>query len=388
MAKPGVLFVDDNENILQGLRRNLRPMHQEWDLHFATGGAEALKLMGEKPVDVIVSDMRMPGMDGSELLRQVREKYGRTIRLVLSGQCDEESILTLLGVSHQYMAKPMETSVVISTIKPILAAKMELQDEGLRTFVTGISMLPSLPVLQEAIISELQSDRSDIHKVESLLLRDISLVAKIFQVMNSSYFGPSQDVNSVSYVWEVLGLEKIKSLILNNHIAAPIDAAFEGDLFLADLWEISLMTARMARHIAKVEELPPKVCDKLWVAGLLHAIGAVILYEYPRKTGTLSNTDSLLKLEGPDPYTAVGGFLALLWGLPRDIRQAILYHAAPSKADQDADKQILAIIHAAWALAHEKLKRSAVTLDQEFLRQANAEGKIEVWRTTATAALA
>ncbi len=385
--KSAVLFVDDNENILQGLRRNLRPMHQEWELHFAVNGIEALKVMKEVHIDVVVSDIRMPGMDGAALLKQTRELYGHTVRLVLSGQCEEEALTTLLDVSHQYMAKPLDTAAIISTIKPILAAKARLQDEDLKKFITGLAALPTLPSLHGAIIAALQEAHPTTQGIENLLLRDISLVAKIFQVMNSSYFGTSRDINTVAYVWELLGLERIKTLILSGHIIAPIEKALEGDPFMTDLWGLSLLTARIARLIAKSENLPQKTCDKVWVAGLLHAIGAVILYEYRRqKTGTADCSDILDAKVPQDSYPLAGDFLALLWGLPQDIRYVILNHAEPEKAGDDGDKSVLSLIHVARALAYAKRNPDApetAYLNEDFLRQANLLDKLEIWKAAA-----
>ena len=382
--KLAVLFVDDNENILQGLRRNLRPMHQEWDLHFAGGGAEALKIMNAVRIDVIVSDIRMPGMDGVALLKETKEIHGHTVRFVLSGQCEEDSLTTLLEVSHQYMAKPLDTAAIISTIKPILDSKARLFDEDLKKFITSLSSLPSLPSLHEAIIAELQGPHPTTQGIENLLLRDISLIAKIFQVMNSSYFGPSRDINTIAYVWELLGMERIKTLILNNHIIAPLEKSLEDDPFVNDLWRLSLTTARMARLIAKSENLPQKACDKVWVAGLLHAVGAVVLYMYRRQKSTTLESADLLDAGVPhDSYPLVGEFLALLWGLPRDIRYAIMNHAAPDKADDTGDKGVLAITHAAWAFAHAKKypdTQGTVYLNDGFLRQENVFDKIEHWK--------
>jgi HD-like signal output (HDOD) protein/ActR/RegA family two-component response regulator len=383
--KPAVLFVDDTENILQGLRRNLRTMRDEWDLHFALSGAEALKLMSETHIDVIVSDIRMPGMDGAALLKQVSALYGHTIRMVLSGQCDEDALTTLLEVSHQYMAKPLDTATIVAAIKPILAVKASLQDQGLAKFITGIASLPSLPSLHESIVTALREDHP-VKDIENLLLRDISLVAKIFQVMNSSYFGANRDINTLAYVWELLGLERIKTLILGGHIIAPLEKALEGDPFITDLWNLSLMTARIARLIAKAEDLPQKTCDKAWVAGLLHAIGALILHEYRRQKKGAVDVSDLLNPDAPSAYPCVGGFLAVLWGLPRDIRHVILHHAAPEKAGDDGDKTLLAIIHAARVFAHVKMNPSASEteyLNENFLRQAGVFGKFESWKAEA-----
>ena len=80
-----ILFVDDETSILDGLKRMLRPMCAEWDMAFATGGETALSMLGAAPFDVIVTDMRMPGMDGASLLEVVREKYPNMLRIILSG---------------------------------------------------------------------------------------------------------------------------------------------------------------------------------------------------------------------------------------------------------------------------------------------------------------
>jgi YesN/AraC family two-component response regulator len=83
--KKRILFVDDEVNMLQGLRRMLNTMRHEWDMVFVESGQEALALLAQTPCDVIVSDMRMPGMDGVQLLTQVMERFPLTVRIILSG---------------------------------------------------------------------------------------------------------------------------------------------------------------------------------------------------------------------------------------------------------------------------------------------------------------
>jgi YesN/AraC family two-component response regulator len=82
---PHILFVDDEPNLIDGLRRMLRSFRQRWNIAFATSGSEALELMSQRPFDVIVSDMRMPGMDGRQLLEEVEKRHPQTVRVVLSG---------------------------------------------------------------------------------------------------------------------------------------------------------------------------------------------------------------------------------------------------------------------------------------------------------------
>ncbi len=77
-----VLFVDDEPQVLEGLRRMLRAYRREWTMHFCEGAEQALAAMAEEPFDVVVSDMQMPGMDGAELLTRVRDQYPDAVRIV------------------------------------------------------------------------------------------------------------------------------------------------------------------------------------------------------------------------------------------------------------------------------------------------------------------
>ena len=81
-----VLFVDDEPRVLWGLERMLRTMRHEWEMAFAQSGRQALNILNNDPFDVVVSDIRMPGIDGPELLAEVMERHPRAVRIVLSGQ--------------------------------------------------------------------------------------------------------------------------------------------------------------------------------------------------------------------------------------------------------------------------------------------------------------
>src|SRR5271166_243028 len=104
-----ILFVDDEIEVLQAMRRSVREMRNEWSMEFASSGVEALEELAKTPTDVIVSDMRMAGMDGWELLAEVKKLYPQTVRLVLSGSADAGSIMRAVGTAHQYLAKPCES---------------------------------------------------------------------------------------------------------------------------------------------------------------------------------------------------------------------------------------------------------------------------------------
>jgi len=104
--KPTVLLVDDEESILNSLRRLLRS--QAFDVVLAGSGAQALAIMAAQPIDLIMSDARMPGMDGAQLLAEVHRLYPATSRILLTGYADVPTIIKAIneGQIHRYIAKP------------------------------------------------------------------------------------------------------------------------------------------------------------------------------------------------------------------------------------------------------------------------------------------
>src|SRR5438105_9075281 len=115
-----VLFVDDEQNILDGIRRTLHGMRTEWQMAFSTTGEEALKKLAESEFDVIVTDMRMPGMSGSELLTEVLQRYPSMVRIVLSGTVEPDLVLRSASTAHQYLAKPCDAATLRSTLDTAL----------------------------------------------------------------------------------------------------------------------------------------------------------------------------------------------------------------------------------------------------------------------------
>ena len=140
-----VLFVDDEPLVLQGLQRMLFNMRHEWDMRFATGGAQALKMMAEAPADAVVTDMKMPEMNGAQLLNEVMRCYPRAVRVILSGFSDQEMIMQCVTGTHQFVAKPCDGETLRKIVGRALAMDDWVQNRSLRELVCKTGTLPSLP---------------------------------------------------------------------------------------------------------------------------------------------------------------------------------------------------------------------------------------------------
>ena len=119
--RPRILFVDDDVDVLESLRDALRKDRQRWDFAFATGGAAALEELARRPCNVVVSDMRMPGMDGAELLTRVKDQHPTVARLVLSGHAEQEAMERAMRVAQEFLSKPCQIAVLRATIERALA---------------------------------------------------------------------------------------------------------------------------------------------------------------------------------------------------------------------------------------------------------------------------
>src|SRR3954471_12966129 len=141
-GKRRILFVDDEQNVLDGLRNLLRRQRQQWDMLFVTSGKAALEELARQPVDVIVSDMRMPGMDGAELLTRIRDLYPQTARIVLSGHAEREAIARVVSVAHQFLSKPCDADAVRKVVERTCVFQALVQNDELRRVIGSIDRLP------------------------------------------------------------------------------------------------------------------------------------------------------------------------------------------------------------------------------------------------------
>jgi DNA-binding NarL/FixJ family response regulator len=143
--KKRILFVDDEPLVLAGLRRMLHGMRKQWEMVFVESGDAALGFMADNAVDVVVSDMRMPGMNGAQLLNEVMKRYPRTVRLILSGHADQDLILKCVGSTHQYLSKPCDPDALRATVSRAIGLEASLKNECLQRLIGQMDSTAMVP---------------------------------------------------------------------------------------------------------------------------------------------------------------------------------------------------------------------------------------------------
>ncbi|WP_436717802.1 response regulator [Roseiconus lacunae] len=347
-----VLFVDDEPNVLSGLRRMLRQQRSVWNMHFANGGEAALQWLAEHECDVIVTDMRMPGIDGAELLNRVSELYPKTVRLVLSGQSEHEKIFRAVGPAHQFMSKPCDPKLLVNTIERACGLHGQLQDPKLKGLISQLSSLPSLPKVYSDLVKDLESEDASIERIGKQIGSDVAMTAKVLQLVNSSFFGLPQRVSCPEHAVSLLGLNVIRPLVLTAKAFSQYENVSVRGFKLQKLIDHSLSVAMLARKIAEMESSDPHTVEDSFIAGMVHDIGKLILAhnlpgDYSEVIDSSEQTSIPLHVIERKVFNAshaeVGAHLLGLWGLPHPIVEAVAFHHRPSDANNDRFSPLTAV---------------------------------------------
>jgi len=398
-TKKRILFVDDESLVLQGLQRMLRPMRAEWEMVFVESGAKALELMEQAPFDVVVSDMRMPGMNGAELLAEVLKRFPKTVRLVLSGHADRDLVLKCIGSTHQYLSKPCEPEELKSAITRAGDLEQSLRDQNLRQLISRMDRLPSMPSLYVEIVEKLQDPQIGLEEIGGIVAKDLAMTAKILKLVNSAFFGLGRQISSPVEAVSYLGVDTIKSLVLSIHAFSQFaDSKFK-DFSIDALWVHSQQTAGLAKEIIRLEQGEPKVMDESFVAGLLHDTGKLVLasnfpaeYDQVLQVGRAGNIGLLTSEENTfgANHAEIGGYLLGLWGLPVPVVEAIALHHQPGRCPHPIFSPLTAV-HVATALVNFQLTHNEnnlnAELDLNYLNQLGVADRMTTWRAAAEANL-
>jgi len=392
-----VLFVDDEPRFLEGLRRLLRTQRDQWEIACAPSGESALALMEASPFDVIVSDMRMPGMDGAALLSLVREKYPQVVRIILSSQAELSTALRVVPVAHQFLSKPCDAQMLRVAIERACHLKALLHDDSIRSMVGGLGELPSLPRTYHALTLELADPNTSIQKVAAIVEFDVGIAAKILQLVNSAFFGIARSITNIQGAVGYLGVSTLRSLVLSVEVFRVF--APKGPIQGFSLEDLQ-RHARLTSYLAARLPVPSHLVDITMVAGILHDVGKLIMAW--KLTGRFKKLMAeaeqeqcpLYKVEEREygfSHAEIGAYLLGLWGLPYAVVEAVALHHAPDRVPHQ-NFDAASAVYIANLLAQELNSSSpspwedGAQCNQEYLTSLGVRKDIPHWRAMAAEA--
>jgi response regulator RpfG family c-di-GMP phosphodiesterase len=277
-----VLFVDDDIPVLDGLRARLHPLRARWEMIFVESAARAIAELELAPCDVVVTDMRMPGVDGSQLLKIVSERWPETIRIVLSGYAETVQTSRLLTIAHQYLSKPCEVHELENVVERCLRLHELLREPRLRKAVGRVQQLPAIPQTYAKLQAILAKDEPSVGEVSRAISADSAIAAKVLQVVNSAFFRRAKTIAKIEHAVTHLGFVTIRNIVMSVEVFSAWPASRPPGFDPEALQLQAHKVAAVARSL-----LAGSAAEEAMLAGLLHNIGYLILAQQcPQETVT------------------------------------------------------------------------------------------------------
>ena len=379
-VKKRILFVDDEPAILAGLQNLLYKDRKRWQMVFALGGQLGLDEIRKEPFDIVVSDMRMPGVDGATLLNTVKDECPSTVRIMLSGHADREAIVRALPALHQLLSKPCDAATLRGAIERSLDGADVDRDARIRKIVGGVDKLPTPPDIYFELTRLMQSPTASVGDVSRVVTRDPALSAKLLQLVNSAYFGTGQVTTSIPQAVALLGTDRLRYIALTASVfSSPSGVDDVGGFSLSDMQRGAMRAAWLARTIAE-----PAIRDEAFASTLLHDVGHVVL-ALSRGNESHAFHDRIQRGESPleveldlfgVTHADVGARLLAIWGLPSTIVDVVHYHHDPGSAPAPV-RRLASIVHVAEvAVQHVPF---ATQLNMPSLERAGCAHMVPTW---------
>lgn len=320
-----VLFVDDEPRVLEAIQRMLSEAAEHWKVETATSGAEALGMLEKARFDVLVTDMRMPGMDGAQLLAEVHERWPSITRIVLSGQTDQEQAMNSLGTAHQFLSKPCHPRTLTQVVEDAYYLGALTPNAHVRALASAVNRLPSIPKVHDSILTLLERPDASAREAADLVGQDPALCAKILRIVNSAFFARGQVISDLRTATVRLGLDMLRVFLLTERASCGLSPNR-----IESIQAGSLDAASLASRL-----VPPDQQRSAFTAALLCDVGSLVLEQgAPDEVAAVREhaTEFGIPLHLAEKellgssHADIGGYVLGLWGVPPATVDAVLSH--------------------------------------------------------------
>ncbi|MEZ5668755.1 MAG: HDOD domain-containing protein [Alphaproteobacteria bacterium] len=322
--KPVILFVDDEPNILDGLRRFTRGQRHAWDMHFADGGAAAPETVAREPVDVVVCDMRMPGIAGADVLERISRCAGHH-PLHPVGEAEPEQVYRAVGRSHRFFGKPCDPEALIAAIEAPLALIREIGSDVAERGASFLDRLQSPPAAFDALGKLLERPGAQPADVAAIVARDPSLAVRLLQLVNSAYFGRPVETCNIARALDAIGLDRLRALLVRRRLGNNGGQTGASPPQHERAWRL----ADRAAALAVAAGVAPADSDVVYAAALFARLG-----QRETPTGTF-----------PPIAAPSAAYATTLLGLPARLTEALrrLAQIPAAEGDLDADARAVCV---------------------------------------------
>jgi len=328
----GVLFVDDDQNFLEGLRRSLAKYRNEWRIEVAVGVEKAFEVLEKRKVDIIVADQDMPGQSGDYLLEAVGVRWPSTVRVTLSGRSKSEIASQLISKAHYILTKPCKSEDIAQYVTRVAERSKELKNDFVRAAVTRYTT----PILPNSTKRSLQEGRME---------TDLITGAGLLQIAVSHL--SSDESNSTPTVTDAMMRIAVQQLIQIND---GVKTGSYSNTLVDRLWNETVDIAETAKAMGAAAGLTDHATRSLDVAAAFCNIGSIALADqfpdlYQSKIGELETPE---RWEAEQMYFGVtglmvGAYLLGIWGFSDAVIEEVIHQnvTLSTMAGHDVNERVL-----------------------------------------------
>jgi HD-like signal output (HDOD) protein len=399
-----IIFIDDDQNVLQGLKRMLVPMMGSMQMEFFDLAADALKYINSSPVDLVICDLQMPGFNGVQFLEKIRSSSPSTIRYILTGMIDHPLHHSALKLAHQVIAKPCRPELLRELILRAARLKKQFDQSELAAVLPRIQALPSLPSSYQRVMDYLANSTASCRGLTRFLETDIGMCARIMQLANSAYYGRPGKVRNLIQAVVYLGIKTVEAMVLHEGVFSTIDPAMAERFRVAGLENHCMRVGMLARRISTDLIMPPDLLEQASMAGILHDTGKIVMIsEFTDRfeQALVLSRDGGMTLPEAEKHVCgfshaeLGAALLNLWSMPADIIETAAFHHTPqvNSPNETADRSLsLAdVVYMADCIDHYYCSGWSDgftgTVNESYLDNFGLAGQYRLWETDHLAAM-
>lgn len=350
-----ILIVDDEVQILKALQRMF--LETDYEILTSQNSTEALTVFESNDIDMIISDMRMPVIDGYKLLSIVKEKYPRVIRIILSGYADERPMFQALlhNVAQLYMFKPWNNDDFIQNIQKLFADDNLLKSAELINKINELKFNCKASEQYPELFSLIEEENLD--ELIARIEQDSEISDLLLEVSKSAVYGvmPGKVKQTAIYI----GLHNMKSFLRYSCVMHSL----KGDSHpkeMTPLFSHSYLTNKIFLFLYEAF-LHKQAPESTMFAGLMHNIGLIILAKELSQKDSAAfssmNLNDFYKLDVKEQelfHQDAGSYFLNQWDLPFPIYEAALYHHRPLSSNI-INRELVSCVHIAQSYAWKAL---------------------------------
>jgi putative nucleotidyltransferase with HDIG domain len=383
-----VLFVDRDLQVFREMMEGLRQLNQPMQLEQCHSAAEAMDFLGRAVVDVVICGPKVPGLQDSSLLREVRNRYPGVIRYVLASDNKADALSGAANLAHQSVVATCTGEELHHLMLTALEQVSQIREERVSRVLSRLEGLPNRSAMMTDFLHLLSGQTPSVEHICGTVAKHPGMVARLLKIANSPIFGQTGRIQSLDDAIGLLGLDMVASLFFSMQVLTMETPPKASRLEVEVLWAHCVQVSVLVRRIGLQMKAPSASTREAVTAALLHDLGKVVManampVEFAAaQTRSVSERIPLWQAEQPilgNTHAEVGACLLRLWGFPRTLVEAVAHHHAPHRASAEASKSVL-MVHLADAVVHAIDGKGTPTfVDVDCLRAQSLPTELAYW---------